>query len=213
MTQSDTFAQSCRKASRPDSRLARRLLWFGVALFTLCAVPWPVFGQCEFQMLLASGGGAGDRFGRSMSLNDGVLVIGAWADAGGGTDAGAAYVYRVVDGTWIQEQKLVASSGMQGDQFGWACASEGDLVLVSSHLDDERGLDAGAVYVFRHDGVSWNQEAKLTALDAQPGDRFGQSLAIDAGHLVIGSPQDDDQGSNSGSAYLFTHDESSGWNI
>ena len=45
--------------------------------------------------------------------------------------------------------------------------------------------------------------AKLTAADAATDDRFGTSVAIDGTTVVIGASDDDDAGSNSGSAYVF----------
>lgn len=46
-------------------------------------------------------------------------------------------------------------------------------------------------------------EAKLIASDGAQGDTFGSAVSISGGTLVIGAPNDDDQGSNSGSAYIF----------
>lgn len=47
---------------------------------------------------------------------------------------------------------------------------------------------------------------KLLAADGAAGDSFGYSVAIsgDGSVLVVGSRYDDDKGSNSGSAYVFT---------
>ena len=48
------------------------------------------------------------------------------------------------------------------------------------------------------------QMAKLFAGDGAPNDYFGQSVAVDGDTAVIGVQQDDDNGSTSGSAYVFT---------
>ena len=48
-----------------------------------------------------------------------------------------------------------------------------------------------------------NQQQKLTVSDAFSGDFFG-SVAIDGDTAVVGASRDDDGGSNSGSAYVFT---------
>ena len=61
----------------------------------------------------------------------------------------------------------------------------------------------------------WTQVAKLTADDGAADDYFGYSVSIDGDTMVIGALQDDDKGSNSGSAYVFTRDTAgdlaSGW--
>ena len=51
--------------------------------------------------------------------------------------------------------------------------------------------------------------AKLTADDGADGDFFGISVAISDGTIVVGAYNDDDKGSNSGSAYVFEKSDSS----
>ena len=67
------------------------------------------------------------------------------------------------------------------------------------------------VYVRDDNGTSldktddfWQEQAKLTASDAAASDQFGFSVSISADTVVVGSVNDDDAGSNSGSAYVFT---------
>ncbi|MHC5113591.1 MAG: FG-GAP repeat protein [Planctomycetota bacterium] len=43
----------------------------------------------------------------------------------------------------------------------------------------------------------------ILAADASAGDRFGGSIAISGPTLIVGAHEDDDNGSNSGSAYLY----------
>ena len=61
----------------------------------------------------------------------------------------------------------------------------------------------------------WTQVAKLTADDGAANDWFGGSVSIDGDTMVIGAHHDDDKGSGSGSAYVFTRDTAgdlaSGW--
>ena len=58
--------------------------------------------------------------------------------------------------------------------------------------------------------VAQPTETKLTASDGAPGDQFGYPVRIDADIVVIGSYQDDDQGPNSGAAYVFRRN-GTGW--
>ena len=48
---------------------------------------------------------------------------------------------------------------------------------------------------------------KLLAPDGDPNDAFGVSVAVDGDVAVIGACGDDDNGTNSGSAYVFRHDD------
>ena len=62
--------------------------------------------------------------------------------------------------------------------------------------------DADAVYPLTID--PWVQQTKLTASDAAADDSFGWSVAVSGDTAVIGAYLDDDGGSSSGSAYVFT---------
>ena len=59
-----------------------------------------------------------------------------------------------------------------------------------------------------YEAAASEELAKLTASDAAVGDRFGSSVAIAGGTIVVGAYQDDDGASNSGSVYVF---EKSTW--
>jgi hypothetical protein len=158
----------------------------------------------EEAKLLASDGAAGDRLGDSVAIQGGTAVIGAWSNDANGTNSGAVYVFRYEGSNWIQKAKLVPSDGSPGDIFGWAVAIDDDKALIAATYDDDNGTDAGSAYVFRYDGSSWVQEAKLLASDGGAGDFFGESVAIDGDVAVIGSSRD--LGDRWGSAYVFRFD-------
>ncbi len=46
--------------------------------------------------------------------------------------AGAAYVFVRSGASWIEEQKLVASDGVEGDNFGWSVSLAADRALVGA---------------------------------------------------------------------------------
>ena len=153
--------------------------------------------------LLPSDGAAGDQFGYCLSLKGDTVVIGAIHDDDNGADSGSAYVFTRTGTTWTQQQKLLASDGAAGDQFGFYVSLDGNTCLISANWDDDNGNDSGSVYVFVRDGTTWTQQAKLLASDGQAGDRFAVgSLSGDT--AVIGAYYDDDNGIDSGSAYVFT---------
>ena len=58
--------------------------------------------------------------------------------------------------------------------------------------------------MYRRAGSAWNEEARLPASDHGAEDRFGFSVAIDGEAAIAGALGDDDAGSNSGSAEIFT---------
>ena len=50
----------------------------------------------------------------------------------------------------------------------------------------------------------WTQVTKLVADDGAYGDHFGRIVYVDSGMIVIATIYDDDKGTSSGSAYVFT---------
>ncbi|MDY7108559.1 MAG: FG-GAP repeat protein [Planctomycetota bacterium] len=104
--------------------------------------------------------------------------------------------------------KLMPDDGHAGQFFGADVAVRGDVVLVGASYDVGSGAEAGAVYVYRRDGLTWIEEAKLLASDAEELDRFGSATAVDGTVALVGAWGDDDayqghQSCNSGAAYVF----------
>ena len=98
-----------------------------------------------------------------------------------------------------------SSDGATGDNFGHSVSLDGNLGLVGAVLDND-GLtpNTGAAYGFAFDGTTWGETDKLLASDNANGDQLGTSVSLSGGRALAGAPRDDDNGSNSGSAYVFT---------
>ncbi len=153
--------------------------------------------------LLAADGSAGDRFGAAVATGTDTVLVGARFHDGVAENAGAAYLFRRHADGWLQEAQLLPGEGDIGDRFGISVALRGGMVLVGADLDDDRGVNAGAAYLFRRHPSGWVQSAKLVADDGADQDNFGRSVAVGHGVVVVGSPLDDDLGSESGSVYVF----------
>jgi hypothetical protein len=180
--------------------------WGAAYVFRLSNDAW-----IQEHKLLAFGAGEARQYGHAVALHDDLAVAGArFLLNDGVTGQGAAYVHRFNGGAWINEQRLNADVPSFFDMFGTALAVTPDSILVGSSQNDDVAVNAGAVYVFEHDGQAWSQQAKLYALDAQAGDQFGSRLAADATRLVIGSPMSDSPSTNSGAAYVF-HRQQAQW--
>jgi hypothetical protein len=165
------------------------------------------------QRLLNPDYGIADWFGTSVAVDGDVVVVGTPRDNNtNGNNAGAAYVYRfdAPSSVWVLEPKLTASDGAFDDRFGARVAVSGDVVVVGSVLDDDNDTNSGSAYVFRYNGLSWDEEQKLLPSDGAAEDRFGNSVAVSGETVAVGSHQDDDQGTNSGSVYVFDFDSGSG---
>jgi hypothetical protein len=160
--------------------------------------------------LFPADGANSDRFGGDVAVSAGVAVVGALYDDDRGSDSGSVYVFRHSGISWVHEAKLSPTDGQAGDFFGHAVAISGNLIAASAYGDDDRGINAGAVYVWQWTGSAWVQDGKLFAPDAAVSDLFGVDVALSGDRLVVGSYQDDDRGTGSGSAYVFRR-TAAGW--
>jgi hypothetical protein len=155
----------------------------------------------QTQKLTASDGVTDDWFGSRVAADGDVAMIGSMNAS---SAIGAAYVFTNSGGTWSQTQKLTASDGVADDWFGYDVAIDGDTAVISAVEDSDNGSDSGSAYVFTNSGGTWSQTKKLTASDGAVEDWFGESVAISGNVVVVGAMQDDDNGSESGSAYFYT---------
>jgi len=157
----------------------------------------------EEQQLLRTDVADNDYFGKGVRISGDLAIVGAHGDNEADSDAGAAYIYRF-DGTeWIQEAKLLAKDGDVNDQFGLSVSIEGATAIAGAHGNDDDGTASGSAYIFSFDGNQWIERTKLTASDPSEGAVFGYSVTIDGDFIMIGAYGDDDNGHNSGSAYIY----------
>jgi hypothetical protein len=148
--------------------------------------------------LTAADGAANDFFGEaSVSLSGDYALVGAWSDD---LSRGSAYIFHRVGSTWTQQAKLTAAVRQQGASFGGDVCLDGDYALIGASSDST----SGAAYVFRRSGSAWTEIAKLTPSDGAIHDWFGSSVSLRGNLALIAARGDDDRGSDSGSAYVFT---------
>ncbi len=163
-----------------------------------------VFVPVEQAKLRASAEAANDRFGTSVGVNGSTIVVGAPFASQFGQFTGSAVVYTGSGSTWAEQATLVATDAAVGDRAGWTVDVEGDTIITGSYGNNAAGVDSGAAYIFKRNGTTWAQEAKLVPNDAATFDGIGYSVAIDGTTAVVASVSDDDGGTDSGSAYVFT---------
>jgi len=104
---------------------------------------------------------------------------------------------------WVQQQRLVADDAADGDQFGGSVSLSGNTLVVGAAYNDDNGSRSGSAYVFERTGATWTQTIKLLASDADGSNYFGRSAAVSGTTVFVGAPYNSDNGTYSGSAYIF----------
>jgi len=147
--------------------------------------------------LTASDGVGWDYFGRSVSVDGTIGVVGA---NGANNFRGAAYVFRNLDaatGTITQDAKLVASDA--SDEFGRSVSLSGTHALVGA-------TGNRAAYLFANLDTATGtvtEQVKITPSDTG-GSYFGNSVSLDGDRFVIGAYQGNGSVSFSGQSYTGT---------
>ena len=165
------------------------------------------------------------RFGSSVSISGDYAAVGNNGDAECGVEA-AAFFFHCNGAAWEEQARITSGAAGAGYSFGESVSIRGATAAVA---EPNVWNDVGAVYLFERDGPQWTTPeaedpgegegeegevqpedptssgtfAKLTPGDGQAADRFGDSIDLDGGNVIVGARSDDDNGSYSGSAYIY----------
>ena len=136
-------------------------------------------------------------------------------------ESGAVYVFRFDGELWSQQAYIKASNTGYGDSFGGSIAlsADGNTLAVGASGEDSgaTGINgdqtddsvdrAGAVYLFRFDGIRWAQQAYIKAPVTDRHDKFGAAIAVsaDGNTLAVGAD------SESSSATGIDGDATNNW--
>ena len=174
--------------------------------------------------VLITGEAASDGLGISVATagdvnGDGYsdLIVGAYLNDAGGSNAGRAYVY--FGGSVMNNVADVTLTGVAvSDQFGISVSTAGDLngdgysdVIAGANLNDAGGASAGRAYVY-FGGNLMDNTADVLLTGAAANDQYGSSVST-AGDvngdgysdLIIGADQNDAGGSSAGRVYLYDY--------
>ena len=148
-----------------------------------------------------------DEFGVDVAISgDGTLaIVGAAFEDTGGSNSGAAYIFKRSGTSWSQEAKLVASDATFNDNFGFrvALTIDGKHALVSAPNETATG-PYGAAYIFKNTtGSTWVQQRILHQASRQVG-RFGDGISVntDGSIMLCGAFQETAGSSNAGALYV-----------
>lgn len=177
-----------------------------VVIFTQSEPPLWVM-QAKFK---GNDSAASDQFGVSVALDGNTLLVGAFNDDDVAIDAGTAFIFARSGDVWTQQVKLAPGDLGSTDFFGNTVDVDGDYAVVGSPQDDDGASNAGSAYAYLKLGGVWTFHSKITPSSPDADERFGQSVAVQDGRLLVGAPGDDTRAMQAGSVrqFIFT---GSGW--
>ena len=140
------------------------------------------------------------QFGASMASDGGFLAVGAPDEM---SFQGRTYLYkRESNGSYSLWEGHAPPHALAGDSFGWGIELEGSALVVAS-IQRASGGSGKVSYYQKNPDDTWSFVSSFSADDNQSGDEFGHDLALSGNLLLVGAPQADGPGSNSGAAYLY----------
>jgi hypothetical protein len=155
----------------------------------------------EYTKVIGSEAIGGSAQGDTVSLNaaGNILAVGGVGDD---SNAGAIWIFELINATWVQTAtKLVGSGSIGLSQQGWnALNAAGDVLYVGGPGNN---TNFGAVWVFtRSASGAWNQQGSKLIVTQNVGAPYLQQVSTDnSGQvLVVGGAFDN---SNVGAAWVF----------
>ena len=174
--------------------------------------------------VIITGVAAGDNSGFSVSSAGDMngdcyseVIVGAYANDAGGSNAGRTYVYlNSMTGPDIADEYFTGATA--GDLFGFSVSSIGDVngdgfndIIIGALYNDANGSNAGRAYIFFGGNIT-NNTADIILSGTNPDDLFGISVSS-AGDVngdgfsdvIVGANGNDVfvTADNAGRAYIF----------
>ena len=140
-------------------------------------------------------------FGMSVAISENLAIVGSYLDYVFNAQTGTAYLYELEDNNWMQKAKLIASDSIKGMWFGIDVSISKNYAVISCagrNYDNAKE----AIYIFKKEENEWIQQSKIFASDGKNEDRF-LKVAVSNDYAIVGASGDDDNGENSGSAYIY----------
>ncbi len=141
------------------------------------ALQWTANGE-----VFAPDEATSDYFGTSVAISGAIVVVGApGASHLGMADAGCAYVYRKINGSWVYQTILHATDASLGANFGEQVSIYGDNIVIGTNSSTQKA------YLFRRtSGDQWVQDARYNNPGAA-GDGFSGAVAMGPTFFVSGA--------------------------
>jgi len=162
------------------------------------------------EKIVPSDGNQGDLFGFSVDIHGSTVVVGSReAERDGVEKSGSIYVYDVSESTATLIDQIWPANNTAGALYGHSVSITDGLIAVGSPNPEA----AGSVFLYFRDqeGV-WRYSETLLPIDSgtesDVGIQFGYSVAVEGDQLIVGSPENDVGGENSGSVFFYAIEQS-----
>ena len=147
------------------------------------------------------------RFGAAVAVGGGLVLVAAPDEWPGGVKAaGDIYVFSAKTGAYLYS--ISSPNAQASGNFGCSLDLAGGTLAVGA-FDEDSGATvyAGNAYVYSISSGGSSLTYSLTSPSPEQNGRFGNSVGVGDGYVIVGAPQEDGDGgpgSYSGSVYAFS---------
>lgn len=140
-----------------------------------------------------------DRFGSSVAISGNYVLVGAYTNDAGASQAGSTYLLDAATGSLLWTFNNPTPEDYEA--FGFSVAISGNNIVVGAPHDNGGAADAGAVYLYD----AGTGSLLLMIEDPTPVsyELFGYSVAIQGNNVLVGARYDYTGGLGAGAAYLY----------
>ena len=170
----------------------------------------PAVGGLTESFLIRDGfsGVGGDAFGYSVAYDGETMAIGA---PGVDSNKGAVYLYEQTGASVSLRKLLIPDDLVANDLFGFSVDVDGDTLVVGAPRNDDKGISAGAVYVYDLSADPVELVGKFYSWDEIAGEEFGTSVAVDGDTFMAGAPYNSAINIEEGAVTVYQYDAIAGW--
>jgi hypothetical protein len=154
----------------------------GVYIYKKTIDGWPI---SPTQIIYYPENDSGADFGFAVDINGGNFIVGAPGSDVGGTNRGAAYIYKLVDGSWTFDTRIVSSVPTDTEIYGRTVSISGNHVAVGA--PGSNGA-TGYIYTYHKTSDTWSSGTRITGDTSATSLNFGFSIKIRDNRMVVGSP-------------------------
>ncbi|MCI5145578.1 MAG: hypothetical protein D3923_08600, partial [Candidatus Electrothrix sp. AR3] len=132
-----------------------------------------------------------DAYAYSVSLDGDTAIISSLR-----TEESFASIYTRSENGWIEDAKISPYRHIGTFITPSSVSINGNIAVIGYYsLDD--------TYIFVRSEREWMPQAQLRVSGRTKGDRFGTAVSVSGNTIIIGANGDDDQGTDSGSAWIY----------
>ncbi|MEQ8318284.1 MAG: GC-type dockerin domain-anchored protein [Phycisphaerales bacterium] len=167
--------------------------WLAGVLLAVAAAG-PALAQCYSQELLPPVLSERTKFGSSLALHRGGLLVGDFRARGTcpGMPPGTcilggvtAWTFDASAGGWVVEAEIRADAPGGSGNFGVDVAVESDRMIVGATRASVAGDQTGAAFVFDFDGERWTQSGVIEPSEPNYPSAFGGQVEVEGSLAVV----------------------------